>query len=318
MFLSITDTKERERQDKLYALLRALTIVKSDRYHNIFITFQNLSTEVIMYCFVKLLLKYTKQFLKTLDYYSEWSSFDPYEYVSPNFENHGEILPEDQEIIGHMTKALSQIGIEQKSLQTVADVGTGPNLYPAMILSPYMAKDSALHMIEFSAPNRDYMQKVITGTIDDFHASIWHKFEKYMINVGGEIYLGAERKAKEHAKIIEGDIFNLPKNTYELITSYFVAESIVDSKMLFHEALQSLSASLKKDGLLINTHMVYSEGYSAGESTRFPAVKLSLKQIKQAYLDTDMKIIKIILFGENTKIKVREGYHGMALVIAHP
>jgi len=72
----------------------------------------------------------------------------------------GEILPDDKQIMTSMIQGLKQLGIAPHSLENVADVGTGPNLYPAMLLSPYIKPNTKLELLEFS-PNRAYLAKVI-------------------------------------------------------------------------------------------------------------------------------------------------------------
>jgi len=315
-FLFILDKKMRPMQTQAYILLRAMNIVQAERYHNISFDSQILSADLVVYGIGKTLQKHIHELLLTRSFYNDWSEFDSYEYVERNYDNNGEILQEDKALISHVIKSLKQIGIAPKSLERVADVGTGPNLYPVMLLSPYVKAGSKIDALEFS-PNRAYLAKVIGGTIEPKHASIWHKFEQYMVEVGGELYLGCEDAAKKQAKIQYGDIFDLPKNEYDLISSYFVAESIVDSQLPFREAIKSLGNALKENGILIVAHMVGSEGWLAGEGTHFPAVNLSVEQIKAAYFDANMNIISMLTVDHNNK-KIREGYHGMMLVIAHP
>jgi len=315
-FLFIFDKKMLGTQVRAYILLRAMGIVRAERIHEIFFDSQILSADMVVYGVGKILQKYIKKLLHTRSFYNDWSEFDSFEYVERNYDNNGEILPEDKALISHVIKSLKQIGITPGSLERVADVGTGPNLYPVMLLSPYINANMKIDSLEFS-PNRAYLAKVIGGTIEPKHASIWHKFEQYMVEVGGDLYLGCEEFTKKRTKIKYGNIFDLPKNEYDLISSYFVAESIVDSQLPFREAIHSLRDALKTNGILIVAHMVGSEGWPAGEGTHFPAVNLTVDQIKTAYFDADMDIISMLTVTHDDK-KAREGYHGMLLVIAHP
>lgn len=315
-FLFILDKKTMNMQLKAYVLLRAADMIRPEQYHDVYFDSQFVSADIVIYCIGKMLQKNLQELISSRSFYNEWSEFDSHEYVERNYDNNGEIMAEDKALISHVIKSLKQIGIAPGSLDKVADIGTGPNFYPVMLLSPYVKAGAKIDSLEFS-PNRAYLAKVIGGTIEPKHASIWHKFEQYMVEVGGELYLGCEEAAKKMVKIQFGNIFDLPKNEYDLISSYFVAESIVDSQMPFREAIQSLGRALKENGILVVAHMVGSEGWPAGEGTHFPAVNLSVEQIKAAYLDADMNIISILTVDHNNK-KIREGYHGMMLVIAHP
>jgi len=52
------------------------------------------------------------------------------------------------------------------------------NLYPAMLLSPYIKPTLKLELLEFS-PNRAYLCKGLGGTVEQKHAKIWQKFEEF-------------------------------------------------------------------------------------------------------------------------------------------
>lgn len=314
MHFYILDKKEKATQEKIYTLLHAINVIRGERSHEIYYDSGTIFPNVILYCISKMMQRAVKQLLMSYDAYDDWSAFDPYEYAMRNFGNNGEILPEDKRLIMHAIQALQQVGISQKSLKDVADIGSGPNLYPAMILVPFLHTKSVLHLLEFSE-NRSYLQKLVDGTMEREHAKIWHKFEEFMVDVGGDMYQDCEESAKKKIVSQFGDIFSLPKNKYDLLTSYFVSESIVDSQMQFREAIQSMGKAIKRDGIMMVAHMVGSEGWHAGKGSKFPAINLTAEQIKQAYLDADLDIISTIVVGHDTQ-KVREGYTGMMLVIA--
>ncbi|MBI5123018.1 hypothetical protein HZA75_04120 [Candidatus Roizmanbacteria bacterium] len=315
--LNIVDKQMEAEQDRTYALLRALNITKKELFHNIFFDSGIVSSDIIVYSVAKMFQIYVQKILHSSTFYNEWPEFDAYEYAERNFNNNGEILPEDKQIIKHAIKAFTQLGIKPASLEKVADVGTGPNIYPAMLLSPFVTPDTKIELLEFS-PHRSYLAKLIGETIDPKHANIWKKFEEFMIKTGGELYEGCEKVVKRQAKIQFGDIFDLPQGNYDFVSSYFVAESIVDSQMPFREAIQSLGKAVKPSGILMVAHMVGSEGYYAGVGTHFPAINLTVEEIKHAYMDADLEIISLMAVGHDNDAKVREGYHGMCLVIAQP
>ncbi len=312
--LCIVNNKMEAAHDKVYLLLRALDLVRKELFHDIFFDSELLSPDIIIYSIAKKFQIFAQKILQSSIYYNEWSDFDPYEYAERNYFNNGEILSEDKLLIRHAIKALKQLGIKPGSLKRVADVGTGPNLYPAMILSPFVTPNAEIELLEFST-HRSYLAKLLEETHDQKHAAIWKKFEEFMIEVGGGIYEGGEKKVKKQAKIQYGNIFDLPENEYDFISSYFVAESIVDSQMPFREAIQSLGKAIKPDGILMVAHVVGSEGWYAGNGTHFPAINLTAEQIRQAYLDVDLDIISTIAVSPDNQ-GFREGYHGTMLVIA--
>lgn len=312
--LCIVNNKMEAAHDKVYLLLRAVDMIRKELFHDIFFDSESLPPDVIIYSIAKKFQFFAQKILQASIYYNEWSDFDPYEYTERNYLNNGEILPDDKLIIRHAIKTLKQLGIKPGSLKRVADVGTGPNLYPAMILSPFVAPNAEIELLEF-ATQRSYLAKLLNETHDQKHAIIWRKFEEFMIEVGGEIYEESEKKVKKQAIIQYGNIFDLLENTYDFISSYFVAESIVDSQMPFREAIQSLGKAIKHDGILMIAHVVGSDGWYAGKGTHFPAINLTAEQIKQVYLDVDLDIISTIAVSHDIQ-SFREGYHGIMLVIA--
>lgn len=313
MHVVMLDKSMESQQDKVYALLKAMGTVKQERYHNIFFDAENLSPEIVAYGVCKTLELHTATFINALDKYDEWAAFDPYEYVKRNYGD--KILEEDRQIIVTVIGALAGLGVQLGSLELVADIGSGPNLYPSMLMVPYIKNGAKIDMLEWSPANREYMTKLLAGQLAEDQAATWRKFEVFMRQQAGDIYEGCEANAKAAVNITEGNIFELPEAQYDLVSSYFVAESIVDSNMPFREAMQSLAKAIKPHGVLIVAHMVGSEGYYAGEGTLFPAVNLSVADLKEAYADADLDCT-IVPVGENTSEKAREGYHGMAVVIA--
>lgn len=302
-----------EVQDKVYALLRAIDFVRAERYHNIYLDYTKLTPSMAAYGMGTVILWQIEQLINDISTFDSWSEFDSQEYMTRNYGS-DTIMPEDEQIIASVARALKRIGIKPESLERVADVGAGPNLYPSMLITPYITPKAKIDLLDFS-PNRNYLAKVFKDSTHSEETEIWRKFERYMIKIGGDIYRGAEAKARKAINIQFGDIFTLPAARYELITSYFVAESVVNSLMPFREAIQSLARAVKPGGILIIAHMVGSEGYYAGEDTRFPAVNVSLEHIRQAYYDADLELVSLLPITTDGK-RPREGYHGMALAVA--
>lgn len=300
-------------EDKTYVLLRALSMVKQEDHHDIFYDSTILSPELIAYAIATLFMRYTQRFLNLFDYYDGWHHFDPYEYA---MRNYGEtLLPEDDNIIHGIVDAFKYINVQPKSLKRVADVGTGSNLYPLMFIAPYVKDNATIEALEFAQPNRAYLRHTIDGSIQKDHRHIWKKFENLMIETGGSLYVGCEQRAKKLTTVKSSNIFTLPEGRYDFVSSYFCTESIVDSIAPFRKSIQSLVNSLAPGGILITAHVVGSEGYYAGEGTRFPAVNIGIEDIAQAFRDADMDFV-VIPTAQDTTLKFRDGYHGLAFVIA--
>jgi hypothetical protein len=241
--------------------------------------------------------------------YTPWDQFGVEEYVSRNYGNR--LLREDALIIRGAASGLQASGIALHSLNHVADIGAGPNFYPAMLLAAYVAENGTIDLIEYSTPNRSYMETVIDGTDSQGPlAGVWTKFEDAMIQEG-EQWQGTLLAARAKARVLEGSIYDLPKSEYDAISSFFVSESITDDRQQFQQAVRSLVEAVKPGGFIMVAHMIGSEGYPAGEGTHFPAVSVTTEYLQQVYSDiAEVNIVQV-----SGTPEAREGYHGMAIAV---
>jgi hypothetical protein len=240
--------------------------------------------------------------------YSDWDQFDPYEYVERNYGK--DILIEDQKIIDITIKRLKELKIAKQNFQTVADVGTGPNIYPAMLISPYIRNNGVIELLDISKPNLEYLKNVINSSEEKDN---WIKFETFIQAKGGSIYQDIFNRTINLAKIKKESINDLSKGKYDAVMCFFVAEGIHFEREKFIGAIHVLTSSVKRGGLLITAHMLGSKGYYAGERTSFPSVNLTVADLETEF--AGLQDLTIDLIGHDNQKPVRLGYRGMALVI---
>lgn len=239
--------------------------------------------------------------------YSEWDKFNSYEYQRKNYGR--QIFKEDKQIIKDAIGGIKSFGFKPQSFKKIIEIGVGPNLYPSMLIAPYMTRNGVIELKDWAKPNLEYLEKIFSSKED----KDWIKFEGLMVQEGGVDYKESLKKVFSLAAISQGNIYHLTRNSYDAAISFFVAESITNSKDDFHRAMNSLISSVKPGGLLLVSHMVKSDGYHAGKRTNFPAVSLSVEEIKEAYrMSAD---IKIFITNHKNDEAVRKGYTGMALVV---
>lgn len=241
--------------------------------------------------------------------YTPWDQFGVDEYVKRNYGNR--VLSEDYFIIQTAIRGLRHSGIVPHSLNHVADVGAGPNFYPAMLIAPYIARNGSIDLVEYSSVNRAYAKTVINGS-DSLGslAGTWEKFEDAMVKQDNQ-WKGALQEARSKAKVVEGSIYELPKEEYDAVSSFFVPESITDDKQKFEYALLTLISSVKPGGFMMFAHMLGSSGYHAREGKFFPAVPVTVDDLNQIYSKfADVSVIKV-----SEPPEARKGYSGMAFVI---
>jgi SAM-dependent methyltransferase len=310
----ILDKRFAAEQDRTYALCRALGVLRQDNIHNVFFDSTLLSPALVTYAVCRLLEREVDETLRALHAFDDWIAVDPDEYVTRNYTRR--ILPEDRDIIAFAIEHIERAGLPERGAALVADVGSGPNFYPMMLLAPYVRDDGAIDMIEFSEANRGYAE----GVLDDYRTPAtrepWQRFENLMVKLGSPKYADAFSRACDRANVIEGSVYSLPKNRYDIVTSYFVAESITSSRRDFHRAIRSLALALKPNGLLVAAHMLGSTGWPAGLGKLFPAVPLTVADIEEAYRDAGLEF-SVHRVDAAPADMAREGYHGMAAVVAH-
>lgn len=239
--------------------------------------------------------------------YSDWQEFGTEEYVRRNYGKM--ILPEDQQIIDFAVKELAALGVAPNSLAKVADIGAGPNLYPSLLISPYVKPDGRLDVVDFVQANLEYQKKVLCDG-DAEGLETWDKFEMYMQNIGHNADMAKVRRV---ANVMRGSVFEQPQAAYDAIMSFFVTDSITDDKAVFDQATASLVGALKPNGIFIVAHMVGSRGYFAGERAFFPAVNLSIDDIEAEY--QKYGTFKSHLVTHDNQPASRKGYKGMAVLV---
>ncbi|MGP3921047.1 hypothetical protein [Nonomuraea sp. 10N515B] len=238
----------------------------------------------------------------------DWDGFDTLTYVNQNYGR--QILHEDMQIMRFVMDGLRDLGVVPQSLKLTADIGAGPNLYPALLLAPYLHENGTLEFVEHSAANRDYLRDALEGT-DGEKLAVWSKFERHMRLSGHRTSL---RKVRATAAVKAGSIFDLPMDHYDAVMCFFVAESITHDPEVFATALDSLLRSLKPGGLFVTAHMVGSTGYKAGpEGPEYPACPLSLADIEKSYAPYGH--FRSVLTQHTPEQALRSGYDGMAALV---
>jgi predicted RNA methylase len=244
---------------------------------------------------------------------SSWDAFDVAEYVRRCYGD--SIMDVDRALIEGVIDAMQALDLKPGSWRRAADVGAGPNLFPSLLMAPFMVDPKVggqLDLIEIGASNRDYLKTVTTASpcpagLD----TVWTKFEELMAD-RSELWVDSLQKVRALATVRAGDIFALPPETYDAISAFFVPESITDSFEQCELAVAKLIAAAKPDGFIMVGHMLGSDGWYAGEGNHYPAVPLSIEQLSDLYEDhlDFMRIIEPPLTPE-----VRHGYNGAAVVV---
>ncbi|TYB51465.1 hypothetical protein FXF51_53265 [Nonomuraea sp. PA05] len=238
----------------------------------------------------------------------DWDGFDSHTYVNQNYGRR--ILQEDLQIMRFVMDELRDLAVIPESLRLAADIGAGPNLYPALLLAPYLHGKGTLEFVEHSAANLAYLRDALERG-DGATLAVWAKFERLMRESGHRTSL---RRVRDAAVVKAGSIFDLPVSHYDAVMCFFVAESITTDPAVFTTALDSLLRSLKPGGLFVTAHMVGSTGYQASpEAPEYPACSMSMADIEKSYIPYGP--FRSTLTRHTPEQALRSGYDGMAALV---
>jgi hypothetical protein len=313
MQLIVLDKRFSSEQVKVHALLRAMGITTRDGHHNLYFDSSRLSEDQVLYVLCVQIEQTLRALRDQVVKFDSWQNFVPSEYVERCYGER--ILVEDRQIINAALEHLDRSGRAPGTAQLIADVGCGPNMFPPMLLAPYLAKEGAIDLIDPSEPNRAYMRGLSLAGPGDPLAEPWQKFEQLMVESGGLLYDDVYERTCDVIQVVDGSIYSLPRNRYDMVASFFSTESITRSRRDFWMAVRSLAASIKPDGLLVVAHMIRSHQWYAGAGTRFPALHLSCEDIEDAYRDAGLDFDLTMVSTQATR-RARKDYEGACLVIA--
>jgi hypothetical protein len=241
-----------------------------------------------------------------------WDKFDPVDYLDHNYrimrDDDRQVLEFVRDFFVRMAPTLSG----RSELRGI-DVGTGPNLYPALAMLPFCAK---LTLYEYSKSNVDWLTSQRAGHWPTWHP-VWAHFWRVLCEQ--PIYARAHRSdmGRELARrvdVVWGSVFDLDGAShghYDVGTMFFGPESLSTRTSEFHAAMDHLLDVLRPNAPFAIGLMEHSKGYGVGNNT-FPATDIGLEDVTK-YLKRRSRglIHERVSPGD---VPLRDGYTGMMVV----
>lgn len=228
-----------------------------------------------------------------------WDDFDSCDYCK---QNYGVVLEEDRKIVEHVRDFFA--GINDVRDADGLDVGTGPNLYPALSMLPLCGK---ITLWEHSQANVDWLNREVPR-----HSTVWDPFWDVLTKQRCYRKIGDSRAAlAERAQIMKRSIFELPRATWDVGTMFFVAESITGAKREFDRAIRAFLEALRPGAPFAIALMENSEGYRVGDNY-FPAIKVDEETVRGKLVSYAHALNVMHIDSDGL---LREGYSGM--ILAH-
>jgi hypothetical protein len=240
-----------------------------------------------------------------------WDAFPSDDYWQHNYHD---LQPEDLEIIRRsrdfFVAAFTSGRLPEAGVRLGVDVGSGTNLYPALLMLPWAER---ILLTDFSAGNVEWLRRHVAG----YDAAwTWSPFWEELREAKGYSQITEPRRQLRDAcaaepgysGIEQQSIFELNTARWDLGTMFFVAESITEDPIEFHDALECFLRALKPGAPFAAAFMAGSTGYLVG-NTRFPAFSITRDDVTK-YL-TELGVDELSVEMPKTSHRVREGYAGM-------
>lgn len=238
---------------------------------------------------------------------SDWKAFPSDEYWRRNYQS---IQPEDREIIDRVNLFFRKAYSGRARAQRAIDVGSGTNLYPALLMLPWT--DQIL-LSDQSASNVRWLHHHV---MDDGAPWTWQPFWHEVCDLEGYSQIsdprGRLRQActghPGHAGFEQRTVFDLPVAQWQLGTMFFVAESITEEPEEFHAAIDGFVSALQSHSPFAATFMAGSDGYDVADIS-FPALPITTDDVMEHFEKLGVSELSVDLL--KTNHRVREGYEGM-------
>jgi NNMT/PNMT/TEMT family len=237
----------------------------------------------------------------------DWKAFPSDEYWRRNYQS---IQPEDREIIDRVNLFFRKAYSGRARAQRAIDVGSGTNLYPALLMLPWT--DQIL-LSDQSASNVRWLRHHV---MDDGAPWTWQPFWQEVCDLEGYSQISDPRERLRQActghpgqaGFEQRTVFGLPPAQWQLGTMFFVAESITEEPEEFRAAIDGFVGALQPHSPFAATFMAGSDGYDVADIS-FPALPITTDHVTEHFKRLGVSELSVDLL--QTDHRVREGYEGM-------
>jgi len=238
---------------------------------------------------------------------ARWNTFSSQDYLQRNYH---ELQAEDEEIIRRVSQFFTTAFTGRPGARRGIDVGSGPNLYPALLMLPWTEQ---ILLTDFAVNNVHYLR----AQLADYGAAwAWQPFWDVLREAERYNEIDNPRKHLQvachdepgFAGVERGSVFSLPEARWDLGTMFFVAESITEDRGEFHAALARFVGALKPGAPFATAFMAGSHGYLVAD-TKFPALPITPDDVRRDF--TELGVGELSVEHLLTEHRVRDGYEAM-------
>ncbi len=229
---------------------------------------------------------------------TEWNGFPTTTYLTNNY---GVLHEEDMRIMQLTADFYKSIN----PIDSVIDVGTGPNLYPALTLLPFAKK---ITLTDISESNLKFLRE---QTVSPSH--IWSQYWRMLMKHDRAYRSGLYPQKLQTVAVRKHNILTATSRRYTLATSHFCLEAISNQIDVFMNACKRFTELVHPDGYLVAVFMENSTHYFV-DGVRYPTITVNQTLLLQIFgrLTKNINIVRI----PRSKKPIRSGYSGILLLTA--
>lgn len=227
-----------------------------------------------------------------------WNEFDSESYFKANYD-FVELRTDELQLI----ELVSEHFRFASSVEDGIDVGTGPNIYPALAMLPVC---ESITLLDYSEANLRWLEKELRDP-----SPAWQAYWDVLARESRYREISEPwAELRRRTTLTRGDVFELPRNRWDIGSMFFVAESITETPGEFEEATERFVGSLRGGAPFAAAFMERSAGYTVGDR-RYPAVPVTVDDVAGCLRDRSarLEVDRIHISGE----ALREGYGGFIL-----
>ncbi|MFC9679495.1 SCO2525 family SAM-dependent methyltransferase [Streptomyces sp. NPDC056948] len=233
-----------------------------------------------------------------------WESFEPHDYLTSNYLV---MNPNDASIIAKVRDHFSDHFQGRRGRQRCEgiDIGSGPNLYPALVMLPWCDHVS---LFDVSPANVHYLTEQLPS-----YDALWDQFwDLLSSHQAYQPEAGPRSSFRAAVTVDAASIFDLRScsGRWSMGTMFFLAESITMTPEGFRDAVACFMNALQPGAPFAAAFMEHSSGFRIG-ADHFPAHDVDEGQVRDALVDhaEDLSIHR----WERADGLIHSGHTGMLL-----
>jgi hypothetical protein len=180
-----------------------------------------------------------------------WDDFDTAGYVADNYAT---LHPLDRRIIADLSPYYR--ALPPGSLRSSLDIGTGPNIYPLMLVA---AASRRLEALERSASNVAYLRRARREGAEPGWTPFWQLCGRLDPALPADL-----DEVLRGLTIHQGDALTFPLGQHDLVSMFFVAESVTGARDQFEQLNRRFAAAAAPGGHLVAAYMAGMPEYELG------------------------------------------------------